>query len=298
MDGFFAAMSHGVVGELGYDKHPLTKQLKAWDDIFFVGTNRGLMNYDTDILELVRNGTVTVHIADIDHLSKEKVHLSNDTEIPANILICGTGWKETPPIRFISKRDLGLPSFTTTVTSSQTARADAEILSSFPKLALQPPARPTLKPMALTKTTIINEPYRLYRFIVPPAFVADRTLAFAGAYRSPATTMIGQAQALWITAFFADQIQDISKPTSPETRERIEYQTVLHSQFGKWRYSRGFGARFPEIWFDCVPYIDLLLAELGVKNRRKASWFKEWSEHYGPEDYKGIVDEWKASRAL
>jgi len=66
---------------------------------------------------------------------------------------------------------------------------------------------------------------------------------------------------------------------------------VLHSQFGKWRYSRGFGARFPELWMDCVPYIDLMLRDVGVSFRRKGWWWKEWFEAYGPKDYEGIVQE-------
>ncbi|KAJ9660986.1 hypothetical protein H2201_006714 [Coniosporium apollinis] len=294
VDGFFAAMTHGVLSKLGYDNHPDTSKLKPWDGVFFVGTNRGLVNYDQDIFEFVRNGTITVHIADITHLSKGTVHLSDNTKVQTDVLICGTGWKETPPVKFLTKKDLGLPSFSTTVASSLTTRADAEILSSFPKLALQPPYRPNLKPMGFTKATTINEPYRLYRFMVPPSFISERTLAFAGAIRSPATMMIAQTQALWITAFFGGHIANLEASLAEDVRERIAYQTVLHSQWGKWRYSRGFGGRFPDIWFDSIPYIDLLLSELGVRHHRKGSWWREFSEHYSPADYKGIVEEWKS----
>ena len=126
--------------------------------------------------------------------------------------------------------------------------------------------------------------------MIPPAFVDSRTLAFAGAYRSPATTIIAQTQALWITAFFDQRIPGLNDHNS----EHFNYETVLHTQFGKWRYSRGFGARFPELWFDCLPYVDLLLKDIGVRNERKGSWFAERFTPYMPKDYLGIVKEYLA----
>lgn len=75
--------------------------------------------------------------------------------------------------------------------------------------------------------------------------------------------------------------------------EEIEYETVLHSRFGRWRYPGGFGARFPDFVFDGVPYLDLLLRDLGLRRWRKGSAVKEVLEAYGPEDYRGLVGEWK-----
>lgn len=129
--------------------------------------------------------------------------------------------------------------------------------------------------------------------MVPPAFIDSRTLAFSGAYRSPATTFIAQTQALWITAFFDDNIGAI-KSGFKANSEKILYETVLHTQFGKWRYSKGFGARFPELWFDCLPYVDLLLRDIGIANERKKSWWAERFTPYMPADYVGIVDDYLA----
>jgi hypothetical protein len=75
------------------------------------------------------------------------------------------------------------------------------------------------------------------------------------------------------------------------------YETVLHTQFGKWRHSRGFGARSPELWYDCLPYVDLMLKDIGIENQRKKSWFAERFTPYMPEDYIGIIDEYKALKA-
>ena len=310
VDTFFTKIAHSTLEHNDYDSHPETAKLKPWDDLFFVGTNRGLLNYDNDVFEFVRNGTIRVHVEDITHLSNHTVHLSNGTELPAEVLICGTGWKDTPPINFVTDRELGLPGFTSPSVWKYIPRADAEILEKCPKLENQPKPRP-YKPLSDDATGIVNEPYRLYRFIVPPAFVQSRTLAFAGAYRSPSTIIIAQTQALWITAFLDGQIPalspildsqppttsddlnpELSKTSHNEPANRILYETVLHTQFGKWRYSRGFGSRFPELWFDCLPYIDMLLQDVGVANRRKDTWWGERFTPYWPKDYVGIVGEY------
>lgn len=319
VDGFFAKMQHGVLDANDYDSHPETAKLKPWDDIFFIGTNRGLLNYDVDFFGLVRSGMIRIHIADIKRLSDHTVHLSNDHSLTADVLICGTGWKDTPPINFVTRRELGLPGFPSSSSWKCIPQADAEILEKCPKLREQP--RPKLyKPLSDNATEYVNEPYRLYRFMVPPAFVESRTLAFAGAYRSPSTTIIAQVQALWITAFMGSDVPSLydvhsrvdntispvlSKHRSSETAtvdlsdpsSRILYETALHTQFCKWRYSRGFGARFPELWFDGLPYVDLLLRDIGVEHRRKGNWFSERFTPYWPKDYAGIITEFLERRA-
>ncbi|KAF2260641.1 FAD/NAD(P)-binding domain-containing protein [Lojkania enalia] len=321
VDDFFAKMQHGILEANNYDAHPETAKLKPWDDVFFIGTNRGLLNYERDFFELVRNGMISVHIADISHLSERTVHLSDGEALDSDVLICGTGWKDAPPISFVTDRELGLPGFTSPSAWKYIPAADLEILSKCPKLKNQPEPK-AYKPLSDNACELVSEPYRLYRFMVPPAFIESKTLAFAGAYRSPATTIIAQVQTLWITAFLGNNLPSLSDtsitiPTpapdallpqatradSPITEvstidlsvpsNRILYETVLHTQFGKWRYSRGFGARFPELWFDCLPYVDLLLKDIGVENRRKGSWWNERFTPYMPQDYEGIVREFK-----
>jgi hypothetical protein len=71
--------------------------------------------------------------------------------------------------------------------------------------------------LASSEKAVTPEPYRLYRFIVPPAFVESRTLVFAaGAYRSPETTIIAQTQALWITAFLDHRISGLDRDSSEQ----------------------------------------------------------------------------------
>lgn len=307
VDAFFGKVQHSIEEHNNYDAHPETAKLKPWDDVFFIGTNRGLLNYGLDFFEFVRNGTINVHIADIDRLSDHTVHLSTGAAIEADILICGTGWKDAPPISFVSDRDLGLPGSVSPTTAPYISQAETEIFTKCPKLKDQPEPK-HYKPLTNVKKDIIGEPYRLYRFIVAPAFIEDKTLAFAGAYRSPATTIIAQSQALWITAFFENGIHalqsfalpSMAKANSPldlsNASQKVLYETVLHTQFGKWRYSRGFGARFPELWFDCLPYVDLLLGDVGVRNHRKGGWWAEMFTPYFPKDYANVVPEYLLKR--
>jgi cation diffusion facilitator CzcD-associated flavoprotein CzcO len=292
VDTFFAKMQHGIEEINKYDQHSETAKLRPWDDLFFIGTNRGLLNYDQDFFESVRNGTIRIHVADIERLSYHEVHLSNGESLTSDVLICGTGWKDTPQLNFVTKKELGLPGHVSASAKEHIPKADAEILQTCPKLQNQPAPR-HVKPMTENKTANTPEPYRLYRFMVPPAFVESRTLGFVGAYRSPATTIIAQTQALWITAFLDGQLPALKNLDDDDTR-RIMYETVLHTQFAKWRYSRGFGARFPEIWFECLPYIDLMLKDVGIRNRRKDTWWTERFTPYMPTDYVGIIEEYKA----
>lgn len=294
VDAFHGKVQHSAEEINGYDCHPETAKLKPWDDIFFIGTNRGLLNYGLDFFEFVRNGQIRVHVADIERLSEGRVHLSNDNTLSADVLICGTGWKDTPQLNFITKKELGLPGHVAPSFEQYMLKADSEIFQRFPKLQQQPQPRHA-KETTDNKALVKPEPYRLYRFMVPPALIESRTLAFAGAYRSPATTLLAQAQALWITAFFDERLPSLTNLDSANT-ERIMYETVLHTQFGKWRYSRGFGARFPDMFFDSLPYLDLMLKDIGIENQRKKSWWAERFTPYMPGDYVGIVDEYRALR--
>ncbi|KAL4740766.1 hypothetical protein BDV11DRAFT_184854 [Aspergillus similis] len=71
------------------------------------------------------------------------------------------------------------------------------------------------------------------------------------------------------------------------------YETALHTQFGVHRYPGGLGRRNPDFVFDAIPYVDMLLRDLGLSGQRKAGgFFDRWLQPYGVEDYVGIVGEW------
>ena len=60
---------------------------------FWVGSSSSILNYPSNFFDLARNGSIKVHIADIERLSSRAVKLSNGTTLPADALICSTGWK-------------------------------------------------------------------------------------------------------------------------------------------------------------------------------------------------------------
>lgn len=268
-----------------YDGHPETAKLKPWSNSFFVGSMLSILNHDTDIFELLRKGVISVHIGDIVNLSANTVNLSNGDKIQTDAFVCATGWKHIPPLEFLPKGiDLGLPH--TPEPGEPDAlieRADEEILARFPRLRDQPISSKKAKSMEGTPEGKL-EPFRLFRFMVPPKFTESRDIAFMGCIASVSTSFMSQFQALWVTAFFSNKVLIPSD---------FEYQTILHSRFGKWRYPSGFGARYPDTVFDGLPYYDMLLKDIGLKSHRKSGWFWEIFEPYSSKDYIGVVDELK-----
>lgn len=326
-NSFWSILGNDVLSLNKYDSHPETKKLKPWSQAMFVGSSFSILNYPTDIFELVRNGTVRVHIADLTSLSARTVHLSDGTQLETDALCCVTGWKHVPPVKFLPEgieNELGLPqppSEDKLFTPEAVERADKEILARFPRLKNPPVQNKKMKPLLETKgistTDKINPstpltPWTLYRFMVPPSsrFLQTRDIAFAGVLMNFTTTIIAHAQAIWINAYLYDRLPSkVLPPVRPrpgatadaartKTLDEIRYETVLHARFGKWRYPAGHGAHFPDFVFDALPYVDLLVNDLGLRVHRKNGWLAEATEPYGPEDYKNLVAEFEGKASL
>lgn len=310
-DTFWSILGNDVMTLNKYDAHSETAKLKPWTLPMFTGTSFSIMNYDTDFFELLRNGTVKVHITDIVSLSHKTVHLSSGLKLQSDLLCCATGWKSLPPMDFLPKGidvELGIPHLPSARDRNDLVdRADEEILRRFPRLKNQPTHNkrfvPLLDNKGISTTDKINPstnitPYRMYRFMVPPtaALLKYRDIAFAGMLMNFSTTTMAHLQALWINAYFRDEVS-FPDWTSSESLEELQYQTVLHSRFGKWRYPGGRGAQQPDFVFDAVPYLDLIAADLGLQVHRKKGLLAEVLEPYGPEDYSNVVTEWKQARA-
>ena len=297
---FWAVLASDVIYLNGYDKHPETAKLKPWVDAFWVAAGLSILNYPTDFFDLVKEGKISVHIRDITKLTSKTVHLAPSStgepsrSLPADALICSTGWKLRPPVSFISASGssidakLGLPHNSKEPLAANPAvqQADSEILTRFPILRTQPTLSSKLTPLSPTT----NRGFTLYRFMVPPAFINDRTIAFNGMMQTISTSIVAQAQALWITAY-------LDRNLSMPDEEKVVWETTLHARFGRWRCPGGYGVRYPDFVFDAVPYIDLLLGDLGLNVRRKGGIVSECFEPYGPEDYVGLVEGWKKKQA-
>jgi hypothetical protein len=290
-----------------YDSHPKTAKLKPWHDAFWTASGLSILNYETDFFELVKSDKVRIHIADITKLSPGKVHLSDGNSLETDALLCSTGWKHTAPMKFSPpglEAKLGLMSQrSSSEEEALIARADAEILEKYPRLANRPPKNKKFEALTDTNARIQNEEklssMGLYRFMVPPEprMLATHDIAFAGYVMTISTSILAQIQALWITAYFDGNVLpfDSTVTSSAEVDQQIaaiQHSATLHNRFGKWRYPGGKEGKIPDFVFDAVPYVDMLLKDLGVNSRRKGSFLKEISEPYGAEDYKGIVQEW------
>jgi hypothetical protein len=283
---FWGTLEGDVVQSLGFDKDPEIKKLKPWFPSFWSGPSLSILNYPTDFFQYVKNGTARIHYADITHLTRHTVHLSSGEALEVDALHCSTGWKHEPPIKISPPSlaaKLGLPTNSNESSTSLTRVADTEILERFPSLRDQP--KVTAKRHAVDVKSR-KTPYRLYRYMAPPAATYERNLAIAGAVLSLGSTVNAQIQALWITAYLDGSLH------LPKSIDEIEYSTELSTRFGHWRYPADYGDRHAALAFDSLPYFDELLRDLGLKFQRKGSWWRELLEDYRPADYRGIVDEW------
>ncbi|KAF9888280.1 hypothetical protein FE257_008850 [Aspergillus nanangensis] len=278
---FWHMLSADVVATHGYHDHPQLFKLKPWQNAMWTGSGVGIHNYSTNFFDLVRDGKVRVHIADIACLDGDTVVLTDGERLPVDVLVCATGWKKGGGVPF-PNFDLGLSSGYSDVEQERMAEeADAAVRDEFPMLKAQPVLRTTSSSPPKT------QPLRNYRFMVPAGAVAQRDLAFAGMVSTVCTASFATAQGLWITAFF-----DGSLTRAPKSQEDVAKEILCHTQFQKWRYPCGYGASIPDFAFDSIPYVDLLLKDLGLRNHRKASPMVEMVESYGPADYKGLTQEW------
>lgn len=283
---WWANMHNEVVETHGFDDPscPELFKLKPWQPAFWTGSGVGIHNFDSSLWDLVRQGKIHVHTADITKLSEKEVHLSNGTVLEdIDVLCCATGWKKDATLSYdgIELKGLGISSVSQDEQTKYRTAADKEILERFPILQNQPVLRYERNPN--------SEPMRYYRFIVPPSHVARRNIAFAGMVSTVSTACFANAQALWISAYFDGKLAREAK-----SQDEVLKEVYLHTQFVKWRYPCGYGDSLPDFAFEALPYVDLLLNDVGVKNHRKTSQVAELLEAYKPKDYKGLTEEWLA----
>lgn len=243
-----------------------------------------------------------MHVGDVTHLSKETIHLASGETLAVDGLVCATGWKQRPPIRFLPDGidvELGISQKDPDCLRSVVQHADEEILGRFPRIKDQP--------IVTKHQDLVAEkaPLRLFRFMAPPTLALERNIAFSGLLFVVPTASCAQIQALWIATYLEGDLAISAQPppyasrtnsTGNQQAENILWESVLHSQYCKWRYPRGAGANCPDFVFDAVPYFDLLLKELGLQSRRKPTMLTEWLDGYVPRDYALLLEEWKAAR--
>lgn len=288
----------------GYDESYNCKKLAPWYSVYWMGNSLGVHNYETSWFELACNNKIKIHIADVEYVEERSVKLSNGEIDNVDALVCCTGWKAEPPLKFAPAEVLntmGIPG-SMPLSPELSGKARDCILHQRPMLRAGP-LRQSVEPLAspdnATKSGQFG-PYRLYRYLVPANadFMADRNIAFLGTHLSVHAIMLAQVQALWITAFFENNISSLR----PETidQKQVELDTALHVEYQKLRRPRGaggHGAGFPDLVFDSLPYVDILMDDIGLRIRRKSNVFADLFKPYSLRDYRDLVVEWKRSQA-
>lgn len=279
VDKFWKALGNDVLTAVGYDDHPEMKKLKPWNSAFWIGSGLSIHNYNTSLWSLVREGKIKVHIGEVDHLEQKKVVLQDGTVLDADAIVCSTGWRKDPTIKFegLGEKGFGLNASPEEL-ASLNENANKEVLDMFPKLKNQP---------KLKFTPREAEPLRMYRFMVPSTHVFQRNIAFAGAVSTVNTSTCATVQGQWIAAYLGDKLE-----RKPSSMDEVTAEIMLHTQWGKWRYPCGYGAALPDMVFEGLPYVNLLLHDMGLETERKRGWLKELTDPYMPRDFKGLVSEW------
>ena len=302
---FWNFIKADVVQAHGYNEHPEVFKMKPWHSPQWTGSGVSIHNYPTNFFDLVREGKVRPHLAEIERLDADnKVYLSDGQVVDSDVIICATGWKKESGIK-LQNFDVGLQK-SPEERQRLAQEADKRVRDLFPTLKDQPVI--SKAPVSSSSATAVtngvangtngkngngaSEPMRNYRFIVPSGAVFDRNIAYAGMVSTVCTAMFASIQGLWISAFLDGKLT-----RAPKNDAEVLDEVMLHTQFGKWRYPCGYGANLPDFAFDSLPYVDLLMNDLGLPCRRKDTQINELLEPYKPRDYKGITQEWLALQA-
>lgn len=281
VDSFWKVLGGDVLSANAYDSHPELQKLKPWNSVFWTGSGLSILNYDSSFFDLIKHGRIRVHIDDISRLEPQRVILASGKQLDSEAIICSTGWKKESTIKFAGlgeeKLGLAMPEKEKELLNKD---ADANVLSLYPRLAAQPKLR--FQPKEAN-------PLRYYRFIVPSTMVNTRNLAFAGMISTVSTAMCATIQGHWIAAFLGGKLDRL-----PTSEEDITGEIMLHSQWGKWRYPCGYGADLPDMVLEGLPYVNMLMKDLGLRTHRKSGLLQELTSPYLPADFSGMVEEWKS----
>lgn len=314
---FWVVLDYVAYRTSGYHD-PFVQKLRPWSSTYWMGSSLSIHNYKTEWFDLVRNGRIVVHHAEVASLDDTVVNLTDGDNFEADTIVCCTGWKNESTIKFGPPEivpDLGLPGISPT--SKEVGLEDAPLVKEARKQVLQlcpellcKPLRTHCEPSVslgnccgdidvnqnLEPSPSITGRFHLYRFMIPPSerMLELRNLAFIGMHQSVHTSIIAQVQALWVTAFFSGRIPSISAKTTGQ----LGYDTYFEAEYQRLRRPKegsGAGGQYLDLVFDTLPYVDSLLEDVGVRALRKRTWCREVFQPYTLRDYRGIVQEWMHS---
>lgn len=293
MRSFYAQMSGDTIAQngmlsLGKEK---TEILKPDATLQWYGGQAAILHYDKDFYGVLQDTGVEIVHEDISDLSSDGIILSTGGHIQTDAIICATGYKLGPAFPILpesSQLELGMPVTPEkdTIYPALDDKADLQLFKSFPELLESPKAPEKFQDMT---------PWRLWRFIAPPSQAASgpRTLAFLNTQETYENCLKSELVALWSYAYLNNELS-----VQPGSKGEVQYEAALWSRFGWWSRPLGKQGKTADMLFDAMPYYDRLMSDLGLWSWRKG-WgvlgelFGGW---YELKEYKGIKEEWLASR--
>lgn len=129
----------------------------------------------------------------------------------------------------------------------------------------------------------MEKPFRLNRLTVSsdPQSLSAKNSAFPGAHSPIYAVVMVQIKALCATAFFLRKLEYLDAPNLDI--ESIKYDAIFDNVYRNIRQPKetgGLGDKYPDRVFDGLPYIYVLLQDLGLKVKSKKSFLKEMFEPY------------------
>lgn len=287
---FWSCLDEHIKTINGYRGNTELRKLAPWTTPFWMGNSLSIHNYETSWFDLVREGKIHIHIAHVTGVSENSVQVAGDVEetLHADAIVYCTGWKAAVPVDIHSA-----------TCDKRHAKAHDEIRQRIPYLSSSQKTRNAPQAREKDQTSEIVSAPELYRHIVPSDgnSLRNRNIAFIGMHSCLHAFIVAQAQALWITAFFKERVDHL---TNDVDLGSVQYNTTLYNTYTQLRRPKelgGSGGKYPDLVFDSLPYVDVLLNDVAVESKRKASWWRELTEPYRPDDYAGLVEEWSARRS-
>ncbi|KAH6616035.1 cofactor FMO1 FAD enzyme [Chaetomium sp. MPI-SDFR-AT-0129] len=300
---FWLALNWIADRHAGYSKSENASKLRPMphgNGVFWANAGLGAASVP-GYWQVFHSGDCTVHRTDIQSFhDTHTVRLADGTRFQTDFVILSTGFDKSyhvfgPDLQ----HNLGLavgPEEQQKWTVLGAA-ADKTVDELFPALRKPPAGLGRSKTVAEAGTdtkehAALHGPSNHYRRLIVPALAAagDRSIIFPGFIHTIYTPIVAEVQALWGVTFLLG-LHD------PPSLGSMEGEVALWNAWSRKRYGVQ-GQKHAYAIYDFLPYIDVLLRDLGVNPRRKKNWFAHWFAPTYPREYKGLVDEFRSALAV
>jgi len=281
----------------GYSKSENAKKLTPLphgNGIFWANAGLGLASVPR-FWRIFHDGDCTVHRTDIQGLLDDNtVLLSDGSRFQTDCIVSCTGFDKSFQVFSDElQQQCGLIPSEDPEEVTKWRKLDGEAEDTIDELL------PYLKNSPLTSKNefqlertaggrkLLHGPSRHYRRLIVPKLAAtgDRSIVFPGFIHTIFTPTVSEVQALWGVAFLLGLY-------NPPSLSEMELEIAEWNAWSRKRYVCQ-GKKHAYAIYDFLPYIDVLLKDLGVNPKRKQNWFADLFTPAYPREYRGILSEFK-----